>query len=110
MTADELAPGFRAALRGSILRIRDKYFLWSSIADAPLTVGMSRADFALWYHENVEEGAQMARIECRLDRADKGGELGTSCFDGDAFTTIICNRAGPDGTKLTMEEIYNLAQ
>ncbi len=108
MQRNELNPGFDAALRGTIVRIRDKYFLWSSIADAPLTVGLPRHEFVAWYIEQFKDGARQSRLEMRLARADKGGEIGTSSFIGDASDCIACNRAGPGETKLTVEEIYNL--
>lgn len=77
------------------------YLEWSTVVDAPVTFGMSREEFA--DHHRREYGAKPDRLPERMGRVDR---YGTSCRLGtSAATMVAANRAGPDETELSMEEL-----
>lgn len=86
---------------------RDWYLEWSTVVDAPVSYGMNRVEAmdyltsrgGLFCPPSTREQA-----EASLQRADK---TGTSWFNvpRNVEETIACNRAGPNETELTREEI-----
>jgi len=86
-----------------IVKLGEHYLEWSTVVDAPVTFGMSLAEFKEYYRwENGERG--MKELVARLERVEKKG---TSSFtDVDAEDTISINRAGPNETELTRHEIH----
>jgi len=78
------------------------YLEWSTISDAPVTYGMSLAEFRDWYCGFY--GTEGYRdLEYRLARVAK---YGTSSIEAETpEQMIIGNRAGPNETTLTMTEI-----
>lgn len=85
-----------------IVKLEDKYLVWSSTVDAPVTFGMTLDEFREYYKE--EHGREGLReLPFRLERVDAKG---TSAHDDEnANDTIWLNRAGPDETVLHREEI-----
>lgn len=86
-----------------IVKLRDFYFTYSSIADAPIEYGKNldafKADYRFQYGE---EG--MRQLEARLARVEK---YGSSSIDRESAEDVLSgNRAGPDEDELTIEEIY----
>jgi len=75
---------------------------WSTVVDAPVTRGMSRADFQAYIGR--EYGSQGLReLPERLARVDA---TGTSALDvPDVDSVISCNRAGPNETRLTRKQL-----
>jgi len=86
-----------------LVKIKDKYFEWSTVVDAPVTFGMTKEELSDYIKE--EYGRQgMRDLEKRLERVD---ENGTSVIPPCTLSDIIkSNRAGPDESELTEEEIY----
>ena len=86
-----------------IIKLGDYYLEWSTVVDAPVTYGMTLDEFKGYYEwEYGQQG--MYTLPGRLERVE---EKGTSCYDdSDVDATIIGNRAGPDETELTKDEIY----
>lgn len=86
-----------------IIKLNEYYLEWSTIVDAPVTFGMKRADFEAYYREMY--GTEGSRdLPGRLERADKKG---TSAHDHESAADVISgNRAGPNESKLTQDEIY----
>lgn len=87
---------------GHIVKIKDMYLEWSSIVDAPTTYGMTLDE--LTEHIRYQQGvAGLYELPYRLERVEKTGssEIGGSIDD------VKYNRAGPNETKLTVEEIYD---
>lgn len=79
-----------------------RYLEWSTIVDAPVTFGMTREELATHYRD--EYGRAGSRdFEERMRRVD---EKGTSAYDYTVADHISGNRAGPDETELTAEELY----
>jgi hypothetical protein len=85
-----------------IAKLEDKYLEWSTVVGAPLSVGLSRDEFAAYYREQYGDG-KLEKLNERLDRAD---QTGTSDREGcDLEELIIGNQAGPDMSELTLEQI-----
>lgn len=85
-----------------IVKIKDSYFEWSTVADAPVTYAMTRSNMIR--HLMRSDGNQ-DRVQERMYRVDENGHsaLWTSCAL-DEF--IAGNRAGPDESCLSVDEIY----
>ena len=86
-----------------IIKLGDYYLEWSSIVDAPIMFGLELEEFKEYYR--LKYGTDgMDDLDARLERVELNG---TSYLDnrnvGDA---ISVNRAGPDESELTEEEIY----
>jgi hypothetical protein len=85
----------------AIVKIKDRYFEWSTIVDAPVSYGMTE--------EQIKEvHSNEKNFKERLERAkEKGhsylGYYGTLTLD----EILACNRAGDGETELTAEEIYD---
>ena len=86
-----------------IIKLGDYYLEYSSIVDAPIMFGLTLEEFKDYYRTKYGTSG-MDGLGARLERADL---YGTSYLEkqnvGDA---ISCNRAGPDNSELTEEEIY----
>ncbi|MFA5053971.1 MAG: hypothetical protein WC565_07920 [Parcubacteria group bacterium] len=85
-----------------IVKLRDHYMEWSTIADAPTTKLMPLDRFLKWYRCTYGESG-MAELPERMARVEA---TGTSVYRETAESVITGNRAGPDETELTMDEIY----
>jgi hypothetical protein len=80
----------------------DYYLLWSTVVDAPVTDGVSREQFEEVYRE--EYGRQgMTEFVARMARVDKKGT--SSMIDESAESLISFNRAGPDESLLSYDEV-----
>ena len=87
----------------AIIRIGEYYLEWSTIVDAPVTYGMSLDDFKKHYRQQYGEQG-MEELPARLERVEANG---ASWLSGKgAEDTILCNRAGPQETVLTKEQIH----
>ncbi len=92
---------------GRFIVHHDGAFLeWSTVVDAPVTVGMTEAELREHVAEQYGlEGLKM--IDGRIARAVANG---TSCicppYDFDDI--VSCNRAGPDETELTREQLIRI--
>ncbi len=86
-----------------LIKIKDKYFEWSTIVDAPLTYGMNEDELKFYIKEKYgNEG--LAELPARLERVEKQG---TSCHFNYTLEDIGgCNRAGNKEKSLTIDEIY----
>jgi len=94
-------PRFIIKLDGEI---GERYLEWSTIVDRPVTYGMPLEEFKEYYRD--EYGKQgMWNLDERMKRVESKG---TSELDDDLDGTLKHNRAGPDETFLTKEEIYQI--
>ena len=86
-----------------IIKIKDKYFEWSSVVDAPVTYGMNKKE--LKEYIKSEYGNQgLKELPQRLKRVK---EKGSSWASGeDLKDTIDFNRAGEHEEQISKEEIY----
>jgi len=88
----------------AIIKIKDKYFEWSSIVDAPVTYGMNEEELKS-YIKGMYGEKGLRELPARLVRVE---ETGTS-FIGSSLEDIIpFNRAGANEENLTKEEIYQI--
>lgn len=87
----------------NIIKIKEYYLLYSTVVDAPTTWGMTLPDLTKFYKE--EYGNEGIRdLQKRMSRVE---DKGTSSFlDSSVEDTIAGNHAGPDGTTITLDEIY----
>ena len=86
----------------SIIKIKDKYFEWSTISNSLCTYGLSLEELKEYIKEEYgNEG--MGDLPDRLERVDK---VGTSFYGRTLETVLSCNRAGEDETEITADEIY----
>jgi len=82
---------------------REWYMEWSTVVDAPSTVGMTYDEFLGYYAE--EYGAHgMARL---YDRMKRVAIRGCSSFDTSPKELVQCNRAGENENTLTLEQIID---
>jgi len=86
-----------------IIKIKDKYFVWSTIVDAPVTYGMDKEGLKNFI--KLEYGNKGLReLPKRLERVE---EKGVSWMDKtDLESTIDFNRAGENEECISKEEIY----
>lgn len=84
-----------------IVKLDDYYFEWSTVVDAPVTCGVDRETFIEEYLDRYPNDPRYMLDE-RLRRVDK---TGTSMFGITAEELISLNRAGPNETCLTKEQI-----
>lgn len=80
----------------------DCYVEWSSVVDSPITFGMSRSELEA-YHL-AEYGRNGHRdFEQRMSRVER---TGTSSHRPMTVADVVAgNRAGPDETELSLEEV-----
>lgn len=81
----------------------DRWLLeWSSVVDAPVSFGMTSEEFNAYYQEEYgKEG--MRDLDQRLERVWKKG---TSAHLYDSAEELVSfNRAGPNETSLSVEDI-----
>lgn len=86
----------------TVIKIKDYYLVYSSICDAPITEGLTLDKLVEWYKDEYGKRG-LNYIKSRLDTINA---TGTSSLDEeeDINSVILCNRAGPNECKLTLEE------
>jgi len=86
-----------------IIKIKDRYFEWSTVVDAPITSGMTKNELRA-YIKGESGNKGLESLEARIERCD---ECGTS-FHGETLEGMLAlNHAGEEGeTELTANEIY----
>lgn len=87
---------------------KDRFFMWSSVVDAPITFGLSRNEFTSWYR--AEYGKGDARIQDDLPtRMTRAIDKGTSAFMYGSLEHLVRhNHAGYGGSRLTLEQIIQI--
>lgn len=86
----------------------DKYVIWSSIVDAPVSYFMTLEELQDWVFEDsdtstlVKLQTHMMALQARLKRCDR---TGTSMHGSTIEGHLSCNRAGPNEECLTRAEI-----
>lgn len=85
-----------------IIKLNDQYLEWSTVVDAPITFGMSLAEFKEHYRSEYGEDGMRCLAE-RLERVERVGtsEIGAMRIED----TISCNRAGDNDKRLTKKQI-----
>ncbi len=87
-----------------IIKIREKYFIWSTIVDAPITVGMTKTQLEDYIKD--EYGWQgLNELPERLKRVEEKGTSALEIYNS-MEETVKCNRAGNKEACLTIDEIY----
>lgn len=86
-----------------IIKIKDKYFEWSTIIDAPVTNGMDKEKLKE-YITNEYGNSGLRKLPFRLERVEEKGASWASYHDLDY--TLTANRAGEDEKCISKDEIY----
>jgi hypothetical protein len=86
-----------------IIKIKDKYLVWSTVVDAPVTYGMT-LDELKDYTKEEHGNAGVKKLTSRLTRVETKGT--SSHIDTSMEDTVSYNRAGANETKLTVDQIY----
>lgn len=87
---------------GILVKLGRYYLEWSTVCDAPLTWGMTRAQLKELL---VDRGDGDVVVESRLARVDKNG---SSCIAGGPWSAddvVLSNRAGPNESNLSKAEL-----
>lgn len=80
------------------------YLEWSAIVDAPVTKGMSLVEF----REHIQQEYGRRGVEALDERLDRVEVSGTSLMTPEsARDAVLYNRAGPDETELTYDQIVD---
>ena len=86
-----------------IVKLRDYYFEYSSVVDAPVTWGMNREAFETYYREEYGRSS-LEDFQERMKRVEQNGT--SSMSESSVEEVLSCNCAGPNGSNLTVDEIY----
>jgi len=79
-----------------------RFFLWSTFVDAPVSYACSIAELEDYYRDMYGQ-AGMGALPARIERAISKG---TSSFIDESLHDLVRgNRAGPDETELTYDEL-----
>lgn len=81
-----------------------RYLIWSSICDAPYTYGMELEEFTSFYREEYGRSDFKQNFDARMKRVEEKGT--SSMIDRSAAAVMRTNRAGPNETELTLDEIW----
>ena len=87
-----------------IIKMEDYYLEWSTITDSPVTFGMALDEFKEYYQAEYGRSG-MRDLEVRLERVK---EHNSSAHRSAYWPPRLFgyNRAGPNESQLTEEEIY----
>jgi hypothetical protein len=81
----------------------ERFLEWSTVVDAPVTLGMTEDELRHWHRAEYGRYEDDATIDARIERCRASG---TSSFIPSSVEAVVrYNRAGPDETCLTLEEI-----
>ena len=86
-----------------IVKLNDYYFEYSTIADAPTTLGMTLADFKEYYKQMYGLDG-MRNLKERLLFVEKYGT--SRRFMSSTDEVLAGNRTGPEEATLSIEEIF----
>lgn len=86
-----------------IVKFKDKYMIFSTIVDAPVTYGMTIGELED-YVRMTHGQSGLDDLPKRLERVERYGS--SSMGKRSAEDVMGFNRAGPNEDCLTMEEIY----
>lgn len=81
-----------------------RYLEWSTIVDAPVTYGMTLEQFMRWYKDQFGAKDFKEVLPERLTRVEAKG---TSSLGWTLEEVLSSNRAGPNETHLTYDQIWD---
>lgn len=86
-----------------VIKLKDSYLVWSTVVDAPTTLGiMDKA--AIVEELDLKRRYSDEQIAEIFEQVDKTGIYSRN---GWTLETLLCaNRAGPNESELTSDEIY----
>ena len=88
-----------------IIKLKDLYFEWSTIVDAPVTYGMTLDELREYIKEEYgNEGLE--QLPQRLERVKQHGTSEYLCKSVEDICTV--NHAGENEECISLEQIYEL--
>lgn len=85
--------------------IKDRYFEWSTIVDAPVTYSMTKEKL----NDYIKEEYGNSGLRSLNESIDMCNKYGTSFKGGgDVYDVIKSNRAGLNESELSYDELYNV--
>ena len=85
---------------------RDYYFEFSTVVDAPVTLGMTRKEFEKYYREEYGNRAlESGEFQDRMKRVEAKGT--SSHMHANVEELLSFNRAGKDETRLTIAQLID---
>jgi len=85
-----------------IVKLEDRYIIWSTIVDAPITFGMTLEELTEYVRD--ESGRRgIEELKSRLERVELRGT--SSMLDRSAVDTVWLNRAGAGETCMSVEQL-----
>lgn len=85
-----------------IIKLEDKYIVWSTIVDAPISRGLSKEKLSQYIEFHYGEGG-LSDLPERLKRVEEKGV--SSMLHASVDELIAYNRAGANESCLTKEQI-----
>ena len=84
------------------IKIKDRYFEWSTVVDAPVTYAMTLDELKEYVREEYgNEGLEY--LPPRLERVEKTG----TSFVGETLKSVLsANRAGENEKRISADKIY----
>jgi len=86
-----------------LIKIKDKYFEWSTVSDSPITYGMSKTEL----RDHIKEEYGNDGIDALPKRLKRISINGTSAIGETLSETTSVNRAGESETCITIQQIYD---
>jgi hypothetical protein len=90
----------------AIIKIRDKYFIWSTIVDAPIVYGSTKEQLLNYFINEAIEKAKLA-FNDQMERVEDIGHGYCGLFKDVSLDEIVShNNLGENGASLNIDEIY----
>ena len=86
-----------------LIKIKDQYLEWSTVVDAPVTYGMTLEELHIFIKEEYGNSG-LVELPQRMERIEKNGTSSNMRISLESL--ISDNRAGPNETCLSLDEIY----
>lgn len=92
----------------AIIKIKDKYFIWSTMTDSPIIYGATEEQILNFFIKEAVEEAKIA-FDNQMKRVKKIGHGYRGLFKNESVENIVsCNKLGEHGTALSIDEIYEI--
>jgi hypothetical protein len=91
------------------VKIKDRYFHWSTVVDAPITDGLTLEEFRRWYiKEYGRNGYEKEMFDRMIQRLEKYPAVnGSGIVIAETLREALRgNRAGKNENHLTSKQIY----
>lgn len=92
----------------AIIKIKDKYFIWSTMTDSPIIYGATEEQILNFFIKEAVEEARIA-FDNQMKRVKEIGHGYRGFIMNESVEKIVsCNKLGENGTSLSVDEIYEI--